>query len=218
MNEICSRFIGKFKVGDNINYNLASLAALYEAYHGYNEAQPLKRIALQKPMIFTVVSIIEALLYDVHFRITNHTIEGVGNVDDAVMEIIRDKPVADRLYEYIESARKHTLIGPNNDRLYERLHEMRELRNRIHIANHKGLKPDDEKFAFTSEKVREAEKLLEFVMRHFERHYLRDDGKHYVANFKLPWDPHYPNLVSDEEVRRKTIPRGWFGIARRQAQ
>lgn len=54
-----SGFIGEFKTGDNINYNLDCLKALYAAQ---NAASPSEARLLCKPITIILVSIIEALL------------------------------------------------------------------------------------------------------------------------------------------------------------
>lgn len=206
MNVVCSRFIGNYKLGDNINYNLRTLCVLYATYKASALAE---RLALRKPIIITIVSIIEALLYDLHYRVVAHTLEGVGNISDEVAEVIRDTNNLDKFNNLIQSAKKHGLIESEPSNIYDQLHSLRKLRNRIHIANENNEKPYNEADAFTEQSMREAERIAELVMRIFERKYLRDDDKHYVTNFELPWEPHYPQLVSNEAVKRRILPLGW---------
>jgi hypothetical protein len=63
---IKSKFIGNFKLGDNIVHNLNVLGLLYRVYA--NEDNDGKRL-LCKPIILLLVSIIEAVLHDLHHRI-----------------------------------------------------------------------------------------------------------------------------------------------------
>jgi hypothetical protein len=64
--EIRSSFIGSYKLGDNINYNLKLLALLYRYFANSSEDD---RKLLRKPIIVILVSITEAVLYDLHMRI-----------------------------------------------------------------------------------------------------------------------------------------------------
>jgi hypothetical protein len=66
MFSIESKFIGNFKLGDNIVHNLNVLDLLYRVYA--DEDNEGKRL-LCKPIILLLVSIIEAVLYDLHDRI-----------------------------------------------------------------------------------------------------------------------------------------------------
>jgi hypothetical protein len=72
-----SKFIGDFKVGDNINYNLEVLAVLYNRF---NNAGPAQRRLLCKPIIILLAAIVEAALYDFHKRVKFFTIEGAANL------------------------------------------------------------------------------------------------------------------------------------------
>src|SRR5262245_23686312 len=98
-----SGFIGDFALGDNINHNLEILALLYDCFEGANHHR--KRL-LCKPIILTLVSVIEAVLYDLHKRARTFTWEGVRNMAvDAVAHIQMSK--IDKLDKYIASARRH---------------------------------------------------------------------------------------------------------------
>ena len=87
--EIRSSFMGNFKLGDNINYNLDSLALLYEVFDVVEEDQ---RQLLRKPMIIALVSITEAVLHDFHKRIQTFTLEGVQNVALNVIDYVWPAP------------------------------------------------------------------------------------------------------------------------------
>ena len=69
---VSSNFIGNFKLGDNINHNLEILQLLYRQF---DQSKFRNKRLLCKPIIIIVVSIIEAVLHDFHFRIQRHTFE-----------------------------------------------------------------------------------------------------------------------------------------------
>jgi len=83
---VSSGFIGEFKTGDNIIYNLSCLRVLYSAQ---NSASSSESQLFSKPITIKMVSIIEALLHDLFYRITNHTSEGVQNIATKVLEDVR---------------------------------------------------------------------------------------------------------------------------------
>ena len=104
MIEICSYFIGKYKVGDNINHNCEILELLYRFYEQSKEKE--KKL-LCKPITIAIISIIEALLYDFHFRAYTFTREGIKNITDEILSYIRDRKI-DKLEKYISSAKNMT--------------------------------------------------------------------------------------------------------------
>lgn len=133
MQKINCNFIGDFKLGDNINYNFSCLRVLYSSQDSMrmnNEDSSL----FCKPITLIIVSIIEALLYDLFSRITNNTREGVRNIAEQVLNDVRSKTI-DQLETYIAAARKHDLLGATGTDLYIKLDELRKVRNRVHIQN-----------------------------------------------------------------------------------
>ena len=58
--------------------------------------EPDRRL-LCKPITILLVSIVEALLYDFHFRIQRHTFEGVANLADSVISYVRGKKIFGRV-------------------------------------------------------------------------------------------------------------------------
>ncbi len=75
--EISSNFIGTFKIGDNINHNLAILELLYRSYEA---AAADDRRRLCKPITITLISIIEACLCDFHKRARTNTQERIAGL------------------------------------------------------------------------------------------------------------------------------------------
>jgi len=186
MFSIESKFIGNFKLGDNIVHNLNVLELLYSVYA--TQDNDGKRL-LCKPIILLLVSIIEAVLYDLHDRIKFFTIEGVKNIPLSVTQYIQLKRIDD-FEKYIASAKKQDLFDQADKQFYAYLDELRRLRNRVHIQNEKRDFEPDEFNAFNQQRRALAERALEKTLRAMERKFARD--KDYVADFILPWEPYYP--------------------------
>lgn len=185
MQHVKSHFIGSFKVGDNICYNLKILKLLYS--HLEDSEEEARRL-LCKPIVVTLVSVTEAVIYDLHYRVRAFHREGIQGVSDGVLSYIR----AAKLHDYekqIASAKRHRLLGTNMI-LYERLDELRKLRNRIHIQNSKGHFEPDESDAFTLTRKRQAEKTVQYVMTYCSDNYPRPKGCYHVQDFELPWEPY----------------------------
>jgi hypothetical protein len=182
-----SKFIGDFKIGDNINHNLKILEVMYKQYAAASDAD--KKL-LCKPIVLLLVSLVDAVFYDLHKRIKTFTREGVENIIASSIEYIRTRKKMDDLEKYIASAKKHGLIEPSTDKLYDDLDELRKLRNRIHIQNTKDYPPRNERDAYTADKKLLAEKAVEKVFRVMAKKYARKLD--HVDNFTLPWEPHFP--------------------------
>jgi hypothetical protein len=189
MVSIESKFMGNFKLGDNIVHNLNVLGLLYRVYAAENNEG--KRL-LCKPIILLLVSIIEGVLFDLHDRIKFFTIEGVKNIPLSVTQHIRLSRIDD-LEKYIASAKKQNLFDEVDKQFYAHLDDLRRLRNRIHIQNVKKDFEPDEFNAFNQQRKILAERALEKTLRTMERKFARD--KDHVAPFILPWEAHYPLAV-----------------------
>lgn len=184
---VSSGFIGEFKTGDNIIYNLGCLGALYSAQ---NSASSSESRLFSKPITITMVSIIEALLHDLFYRIKNHTSESVKNIATKVLEDVRSKTL-DQLETYIAAVKKHDLLGAAGTDLYEKLDELRKVRNRIHIQNVKQQLPQNESQVFTISRQKSTEAVLEQVLKHVSDKYKRPEHiQGIVGSFELPWDEH----------------------------
>ena len=143
---------------------------------------------MRKPIILLIASIAEALLFDLYLRIEHYTNEGVPNIPNKVLDEIRTKTI-DEFAKYIHNARSKSLLGADAD-LYDNLHELRKLRNRIHIQNTKNHFEPDDGAAFSSARQTIAEKTLERLMKIMERDYTRVGVGGFVGEFILPWDEH----------------------------
>ena len=186
MVEINSSFIGKFKVGDNINHNLKILKALYD----FRESDRENGDLLLKPITITIISIIEAVLYDFHLKPRIFSREGIVGLPKAIQDYILSKTM-DKLEHYIASAKKHDLFDLADTDFYEALEELRKLRNRVHIQNEKGHFEADESEAFCNERKEQAEMVLEKVLRVMAAKHGRGARFNHVENFILPWNPHF---------------------------
>ncbi len=181
---VSSCFIANFKIGDNINYNLATLRCLYSVTRN----DPLADHALRKPTIVTLVSVAEAILYDFVRRIQSR--EHVATLSKAVVTKIKTKKYPE-LSHLIAAARKHDLFEAD-ERFYEQLDKLRELRNRVHIQNEKRHFEANESDAFTKKRLRAAEEAVEYISKYLAGRHARDISLHsYVADFKFPWNEHY---------------------------
>lgn len=187
MFNVDSGFIGDFKTGDNINYNLAVLKSLYECQKSAYAANPE---ILSKPITITITSIIEALLHDLIFRIQQYTKEGVRDVAVKVLTDVRSKKL-DKLQTYIAAIKKHDLLAASGTDLYDKIDELRVVRNRIHIQNVKQQLDRDEENVFTLNRQVEVEKILEQIIKHVsDKHTRPPHVKGYVNTFEIPWDEH----------------------------
>lgn len=183
---INSNFIGNFKLGDNICFNLKILTVLYD-YRATANAQ--KRLLLRKPIILLNISIVEAVLHDLHGRIRTFTVEGVANLSDSVISYVRGKTI-DELEKYIASAKRHDLFDQDDESFYETLDDLRKLRNRVHIQNtKKHFEPNDQD-AFSEGRLILSEQALELVMLAMARKFPRPNHN-FVEDFVLPWDPYF---------------------------
>jgi hypothetical protein len=158
-------------------------------YRHYAEADERERRLLCKPIILLLVSIIEAVLHDLHTRIKTFTIEGVQNLATSAGDYIRLKKI-DEFEKYIASAKKHDLFNLADSGFYQQLDELRRLRNRIHIQNTRNDFERNECDAFNDDRKVLAEKALEKTMRTMAEKFTRIHD--HVDEFKLPWDAHFP--------------------------
>ena len=158
---VSADFIGDFKLGDNINHNLKILRYLYA-----RQSDPHDHDAwiLRKPIIIIIGSIAEAVLHDLHERMKLYTIEGVSGITTSILHYVRGKKI-DKLETYIASAKKHTLLGPKTEDIYDNLEELRKLRNRIHIQNEKNHFETNDSQAFSLNRLITAERTLERLLK-----------------------------------------------------
>ncbi len=183
---ISSNFIGSFKLGDNICYNLECLRLLEEQYN----ADKTEHRSLIKPIVISIASVAEAVLYDFYSRMRVFTSEGVASVPDVVLAEVRAKHI-DEFAKYIDHAKKRKILRGDNS-LYEDLHELRKLRNRVHIQNSKRHFEYDDSDAFSPARLLKSERTLEHLLRILEEDHCRTNksASDCVPPFELPWKAH----------------------------
>lgn len=177
--------MGSFRLGDNIVHNLGTLKVLYEVQN--NGSYEVRKF-LRKPIIVTIGSIAEAVLYDLYLRINSYVLEGVPNIPESVIEEIRTKTI-DEFAKYITNAKSKNLLGEDPS-IYDALDELRKLRNRVHIQNSKNHFESGEWDAFSLNRQRSSEKTLERLLTIMESKYTRKGVGGFVGSFELPWEPH----------------------------
>lgn len=190
MFKLPSTFIGQFKIGDNIHYNLSVVRALYESR---NLLQPYKARLLEKPITVLLVSICEALIHDLIYRARNFTNEGLPSLDKEELEKLRTEK-SWRLEKKVELIGKLDVLRASTPQVYEFLKTLATLRNRLHIQNEHQNFEANEAEAFTEERRILAEQMVEFLIRKFNKLYPRPSHireSQYVNDFSLPWEPHF---------------------------
>jgi hypothetical protein len=188
--EVNSSFIGEFKSGDNIVYNLAILQVLYDAYEG---TATEKRVLLTKPIVFQIACVVEAVLVDLALRILQHTREGVPALTPANLAKLRKK--ADKSQDHLGFRRVISIFAESDafdtdPEFYSRLVELSTLRNRVHISNRKRMQPLDEGELFLEGAKIEAEKLCEELVRNCASSFARGPHIKYVKPLRFPWASH----------------------------
>jgi hypothetical protein len=110
----------------------------------------------------------------------------------AVRAYVRGKKI-DKLDHYISSAKKHSLLGPPTESIYDDLEQLRKLRNRIHIQNEKNHFEANDSQAFSMDRQVNAEKTLESLLKTTSaKHPRQVNAQGHVSDFQLPWDAHFP--------------------------
>ena len=116
-------FIGDFKVGDNIVANAKALCRLSAT----NENNTFNKL-----MVVQEGSIVEAALDQIIYRAKNYAREGVPNIPADDLKKIRDTEI-ERFNNIIQAMKTHKLFDGLGGTIYDDLHRLRELRNRVHI-------------------------------------------------------------------------------------
>jgi hypothetical protein len=190
MQVIDSHFIGNFKDGDNICYNLNVLRVLYDQSKNVNSPDLMYT---RKPKIVFIVSVIEAALDDLFYKIRNYTVESVPNVPNEVFDKVRKNTKSYSKFEnQIKLAEKYDFFDVKETNFYDALDALRKLRNRIHIQNNLRYKPLNEAVAFTDSELVKSQKICEFILRKMASKFPRQvTARDYVDDFYLPWEAYY---------------------------
>lgn len=158
-------FIGDFKVGDNINANGESLCRLSAT----NEDNIFNKL-----MVVQAGSIVEAALDQIIYRAKNYTSEGVPNIPASYIEKIRETKI-ERFNNIIQAMKTHKLLDGLDGTIYDDLHRLRKLRNRVHIQfddEPEGLGRADHQ-AFSHKEVVWSLSLCSMVLKHLGERFPR---------------------------------------------
>ena len=179
-----SGFIWNFLHGDNIIYNLDILSVLYKNFDSleYNDKR-----RLCKPIIIILVSIIESVVYDLLLRIKESKNEIPSNIPNLMINDILTKDYND-FSKVLDLCYKYNIFEFKNKEIYKVIHDLRKLRNRIHIQNEKNYSLKREYKAFTFKQKENAEILCEHIFKLFYSKFKRNEEYHLVNDFKFPWD------------------------------
>jgi hypothetical protein len=189
--EVNSSFIGFFKDGDNIVYNLGVLQVLYDALES---TSPDRRVLLTKPIVVQIACVAEAVLVDLALRILQHTREGVPSLPSSTLAKVRKK--VEKSQEHLGFRRVISIFAESDvfdedPDFYSRLVELSTLRNRAHISNRKHIEPLDEGDLFLEGAKIESEKLCEELARKCASTFARGPHITYVKPFRFPWVAHW---------------------------
>ena len=161
-------FIGDFKVGDNILVNADALCRLSTT----NENN-----AFNKLMVVQAGSIVEAALDQIIYRVRNYTREGVPSIP--VEDIYKIRGAKDQRFNNIIQAMKtYKLLDGLGGTIYDDLHRLRKLRNRVHIQfddEPEGLGRDDHP-AFNTNEVIWSLSLCIRVLKHLGERFPRPEA------------------------------------------
>lgn len=142
---ITCKFIGDFKVGDNILAGAAALCRLRDE----NEDGVFNKL-----IVVQAGSILEAALDQIIYRAQEYVREGVPNIPTDDLEKIRSTRI-ERFNNIIQAIRGYNLLNGLDENICDELDRLRQLRNRIHIQFDD--KPEDlgrdDSDAFTSHTV-----------------------------------------------------------------
>lgn len=170
---------------DNVNYNFQIVEALYAAKRA-NANNPL----FNKPILITLVSMIECMLYDVICRVQQHRYDPFPNITQPIIDYFRGISETDELKKIVARVQSQNLlqIAPGQT-LYLDLDRLRVIRNRLHIQNRYGSLPRDEIHAFTNTNLSMAEQSFERVCEVLSNTYPRGNPPAQIpmTDFPRPW-------------------------------
>ena len=188
MREFDSTFIGDFVTGDNIVHTMKCAGALIDAQNNADEQQHSLFI---KPIVFLLGSVIEAILFDLHFKAKSYTREGVKGFDAKTLKSVANSK-RDKFVTFIDWAKKYEIYALSPEQ-YEFLHYIRELRNRMHIQISKRpsyIRDNKDDRLFDPNTQTKVQSLLELVLERSAKMYPRPEEireNNYVGPISIPW-------------------------------
>ena len=177
---ITGTFMWSFKKGDNIVYNLEVVWELYNA-----RSQSSNKKKYNKPIIVTLVSVIECMLDDFAYRIRGHVNDTVPNISLADIATFRTKKY-DKLEHYIAAAKRFNLFS-RPDSFYSQLDDLRKARNRVHIQNSANQLAADEYNVFTDALLTKTQQVFEIVLGTMIIKFPRHGKVIALHSVPLPW-------------------------------
>lgn len=193
VSEKLAKFVWDFKVGDNVAHNFKTL---YFLYNKKEESLDDQKYLLNKPIIVTIVSIIEGIFYDLVCRLDMSTKHFPENINQDKREKIkarierekewftRKDSLTDKderykriknykISELIRMFSEYELLGGKEHVIYKHLEGASYLRNRIHIFNWFGNFEIDEDKVFNESRLEKIESLLVEILNIMEEKYDR---------------------------------------------
>ncbi len=187
--KIIETFIWNYKIQDNIFYNLSVIEELVTDYNA-GKARYLK------PISVLTISVVEALLVDLIYRLdmgTGHFPGKLNSERQKIKTYLDSKktspPIGRRelknlnFSELIDTYQKLKLLGTGGS-IYSILRQASSFRNRIHIQNHYKKFESDEMHVFTEVRAQNCIRILEFVVKYFSENYERPWSKDYLDLLK----------------------------------
>jgi hypothetical protein len=190
-------FFWDFKRMDNVIYNFEILYYLYSL----GETNWRRQRFLIKPLVIIQLSIVECIIFDFLKRVNEHTNETISFLDRkkinevqiAFRELLRRKKGKARYItfdEMINLITTHNLLNKSVEKLgvYAELKKLKVVRNKIHIQNGNSSLDEKEFNIFTKELLREAEQIVEVVVKTLAIYYPRPNKIIADVNkFPFPW-------------------------------
>jgi len=130
--------------------------------------------SLNKPIVLQIGAILEASLIQIVFRAQHFNREGVPNIVETDRKAIEEKKI-DKFAVAIDIFRKYGILDGIGADIYEKLHALRQYRNKIHIQEDVKVAgaPRDEEKIFTSALVKRCldtnRTVLEFLSTQLAR-------------------------------------------------
>ena len=163
--QIACKFIGDFKVGDNLVRNADALRKLSAT----NENGVLNKL-----MVIQAGSIVEAALHEIIYRAQNFTKEGVPNISKQDRDELATKTV-ELFNNIIIVMEKYKILKGLGDGIYDELHKLRKYRNKVHIQTDVDIEgvAREEHLAFSDDIVTWALAFTLRVLRHLNEQFSR---------------------------------------------
>jgi hypothetical protein len=163
--KIVCKFIGDFKVGDNLVRNADALCKLSAA----NE-----NAVFNKLMVAQAGSIVEASLHQIIYRAQHFTKEGVPNISKADRDELATKTV-ELFNTIIQMMQKYDILKGLGAGIYDELPKLRKYRNKVHIQTDVDIEgiSRDENLAFSTAILTWSLELTVRVLKHLNDQFPR---------------------------------------------